>query len=177
MIILGIDPGSRKTGFGCIEKSGKSLKLLGQGVIQLNAKNSMDQRLLELSMGLEKLIKEYGPSILAIEKAFVKNNIQSALRLGETRGAIMVSGARHSLSVVEYSPAEVKKSVAGNGRADKEQLAKMVRLLCGARDLEFETLDASDAISIAVCHALSSGRSPLSAPRRGGKLSRALGLS
>lgn len=169
MRILGIDPGSRLTGWGCIERRGNSLVYIGSGVLRLAGTSGkstvpLADRLLLLFEGLSQVIVEFKPQVFAIEKVFLAKNPVSALKLGQARGAAILTGKIHHLQIFEYNPTEVKQAVVGYGRADKEQIAKMVQILLGKR--EFSTHDVSDALSLAICHAQFS-RVPYSQPHQG----------
>lgn len=158
--ILGVDPGSRLTGYGCVDLVGNQLRHVSHGTLRLSntggrAVISLEQRLLSLYEGLSKVIRELRPHSMAVEKVFFAKNAVSALKLGQARGAVILSGAIHSLSVFEYSASEVKSVVAGHGQADKAQIAKMVQILLGKQ--EFDTPDASDGLALAICHAYSLG--------------------
>jgi crossover junction endodeoxyribonuclease RuvC len=153
MRILGIDPGSRLLGYGCIDQVGHQIQHVTHGTLKLlspSRSNSLDERLLEIYKGLSQIIEEYRPQMMSIEKVFFAKNAVSALKLGQARGAAILTGKIHSLQIVEYSPTEVKQAVVGYGRADKDQVAKMIQLLVGAK--QFETSDASDALALAICH-------------------------
>ena len=156
MRILGVDPGSRLTGYGCVEKTGRELKHITHGTLFL-AQNfgritpPLEERLLLIYEGLSKIIQEFRPDVLAIEKVFLAKNAVSALKLGHARGAAMLTARIHSLKVFEYSATEIKQAVVGHGRADKEQVAKMVEILTGQKN--FQTADASDGLAVAICHA------------------------
>lgn len=157
MRILGIDPGSRFTGFGCIEVKGNQVSHVASGTLSLaggRASVDFDQRLLKLFEELDAIIAEHSPQVMVVEKIFFAKNALSALKLGHARGVVLVSGARHALTLAEYSPTEVKQAVTGHGRADKDQVRKMVELVCGRRN--FPSNDASDALALAICHARSS---------------------
>lgn len=159
--ILGIDPGSRLTGYGCVDLIGTKLKLVTHGTLRLSntggkAVVPLEQRLLSIHNGLAEVIARYKPQIMVVEKVFFAKNAVSALKLGQARGAVILSGAIHGLEVVEYSPSEIKAAVVGHGGADKDQVARMVQLLVGKQD--FATSDASDGLAIAICHALSAGK-------------------
>jgi len=154
--ILGVDPGSRLTGYGCIDVIGNQIRHVGHGTLRLASTSGkatvpLEARLLLLHGGLLDVIKEYRPQIMVVEKVFFAKNAVSALKLGQARGAVVLTGAMSSLTIVEYNPTEVKATVVGHGRADKGQVAKMVKLLTGCSD--FETYDASDAMALAICHA------------------------
>ncbi len=113
----------------------------------------MEDRLFQLYEGLSAIIREFCPQVIAVEKVFVAKNALSALKLGQARGAIILTGKIHFLEIAEYSATEVKKIVAGYGQADKDQVAKMVQIYLGRKD--FATSDASDGLALAICHAFS----------------------
>lgn len=154
--ILGIDPGSRLCGYGCIDVIGNQLQHVAQGTLRLVGREQtpFEQRLLLLYEGLNAVIQKFKPKIMVVEKVFFAKNVVSALKLGQARGVVLLCGAANSLEVYEYSPTEVKQAITGYGRASKEQISKMVQLLIGKR--EFETADASDALALSICHAHSS---------------------
>ncbi len=177
MIILGVDPGSRLLGFGCIEKSGNHFRVIAHGTVHLFHKeyNSIPvdettpSRLKEIHEKLSEIILKYKPSIMAVEKVFFAKNAVSALKLGQARGVVILTGALHDLEIHEYSATEVKGAVTGYGRADKEQVAKTLSLILGQQD--FKTSDSSDALAIALAHALSGasvGNKNMS-PKKGNK--------
>jgi len=156
MRILGIDPGSRLTGYGCIDLIGNQLRLVGHGTLKLASTSGkatipLEDRLLSLYQGLSKVIQEYKPTIMVVEKVFFAKNAVSALKLGQARGAVILTGMIHGLEIAEYSPNEVKQAVVGQGHADKDQVARMVQLLVGKQ--EFASSDASDGLALAICHA------------------------
>lgn len=160
MRILGIDPGSRLLGYGCIDLVGKQLHHVTHGTLRLantggRAVIPLEERLYSIYEGLTAVILEFKPEVLAIEKVFFAKNAVSALKLGQARGAAILSGRIHGLSIAEYSASEVKQSVASHGGADKDQVARMVSMLIGQR--EFATSDSSDALAIAICHAHTAG--------------------
>ena len=160
MIILGVDPGSRLLGFGCIEKSGNQIRVLEHGTIRLFHKEyekipvdeTTPSRLKEIYEKLSEVIRRHKPQVLAVEKVFFAKNAISALKLGQARGVVLLTGAVHDLEIYEYSVTEVKSMITGHGRADKEQVAKMLQMILGAQ--AFETADASDALALALAHAL-----------------------
>ena len=154
--ILGIDPGSRLTGYGVLDVAGRSMKPITQGTLRLSntggkAVIPLEHRLLDIYEGLTRVILEHRPTVMSIERVFFAKNAVSALKLGQARGAAILTAAIHGLDVVEYSPTEVKAAIVGHGGADKDQVARMVGLLTGAKD--FATSDASDALALAICHA------------------------
>ena len=148
-IVLGIDPGSIKTGFGIVEHySGKST-YISSGVISLIG-NDFAIRLGEIFHSVQELIEEYRPEELAIEQVFFSKNAASALKLGHARGAAIVACASKNIRVFEYSSREIKKAVVGTGAADKFQVQHMVRVLLGLSAMPAE--DAADALATAICH-------------------------
>ncbi len=149
-MILGVDPGSLTTGFGVIEVIKGQARYIASGYIRTKA-DELSQRLLQIYRDLCSVITMYSPSQVAIEKVFVKNNVDSALKLGQARGAALVAVANHHLPLAEYEPRLVKKTVTGYGAADKNQIKQMTRLLLGLSTVV--QTDAADALAIALCHA------------------------
>ena len=149
MRVLGIDPGSRVTGFGVVEAEAGELRHIESGQINLS-NHELARRLCMIYQRLEEVIREHGPQIMAIEKVFLARNPQSALVLGQARGAAIVAGAANDLEVVEYSALQVKQSVVGRGKAAKQQVQHMVRVLLGLRGEP--TPDCADALACAICH-------------------------
>lgn len=146
--ILGIDPGSRITGYGLVELTGTTLKYVSSGCIRLPSVE-LAQRLHQIQTDIEEIISRHQPDIVAIEQVFVHRNASSALKLGQARGAAIC--AARGLDISEYTPAEVKQVVTGHGRAAKQQVLHMVQALLG---LEGEIAeDAADALAIAITHA------------------------
>ena len=150
MKILGIDPGLVCTGWGIVEKRNESYYSIAYGTISTKSKESLAKRLAQIHSGLIKIIDKYNPSALSIEDVFVKKNIRSALMLGHARGVAMLAGVQANLSVIEYTPREVKKAITGRGGASKEQVQFMLKTLLNLKELP-TPLDASDALSIALC--------------------------
>lgn len=149
--ILGIDPGSRKTGYGLIEHSGNRTRYLASGCIKLNLKESLAERLHQLSSELDKLIEEFQPDCGAVEKIFFAKNAQSALTLGHARGVILLKFSERQLVVHEYQTLKVKQTVVGVGRADKNQVQHMVKILLNLQNKLQE--DEADALAVAITHA------------------------
>ncbi|MBS1255077.1 MAG: Crossover junction endodeoxyribonuclease RuvC [Deltaproteobacteria bacterium] len=149
--ILGIDPGSRKTGYGFIEHDGNQSRHLASGFIKLNEKDALPDRLFMLSSELEKLIEKLNPNCGAIEKIFYAKNAQSALSLGHARGVILLKFSERQLPVYEYQALKVKQTIVGMGRADKSQVQHMVRILLKIQDRLQE--DQADALAVALTHA------------------------
>jgi crossover junction endodeoxyribonuclease RuvC len=148
-IILGIDPGSRTTGYGIIEEVNRKIRYIDSGCIR-TAAGELSQRLLQIYDGICLLMDTYFPQEVAIEQVFMHKNASSALKLGHARGVAMVAAASHRVQVSEYSPREIKLAVAGYGAAEKEQVKHMVvQLLMLNRAPQS---DASDALAIAICH-------------------------
>ena len=148
--ILGIDPGSRVTGYGLIEVQGSRSRCVAQGVIKLSGE-PLEQRLLQVLTGLRALIAEHGPAEVAMEQVFVKRNVASALVLGQARGAALCAVAEAGLPLHEYAPASIKLAIAGSGRAEKSQIQRMVKVLLNLPAVPRE--DAADALACALCHA------------------------
>lgn len=149
-IILGIDPGSRSTGFGVIQCEGSRYQFITCGTITSNAEQLSD-RLLEIFQGMSEILRNYQPNDAAIEQVFFHQNAQSALKLGQARAASMLACAQAGLSVAEYSPRQVKQCVVGYGAAKKEQVGHMI---CSLLNLpETPQHDAADALAIAISHA------------------------
>ena len=153
MIVLGIDPGSRITGFGFIEVLENHERLIRHGVIRLDTEKSHQLRLLTIYSELCSLIQEYLPDFCAVEMPVYGNNPQSMLKLGRVQAAAMLASLSQEVPVVEYTPKEVKKAVTGNGNATKDQVRFMVKsVLQIGEGLELG-LDASDALAVGLCHA------------------------
>lgn len=147
--VLGIDPGSRITGYGIVEETQGKLISIAYGAWQLSSKEFSD-RLKEIYQNIEQLISEHKPMEVAIETVFFAKNAMSSIKLGQARGAAMTAVANQNLKVFEYSPAQVKQAVVGYGRAGKEQVQKMVFLLLGLNGKA--KVDATDALAVAICH-------------------------
>jgi crossover junction endodeoxyribonuclease RuvC len=152
MRILGIDCGTERTGFGVIESDGRKHRLIATGVIQPKGHLTLDKRLREIAEGLRRVIAEHRPDAVAVEEVFHAVNPKSALRLAHARGVALLACAEADLPLGEYSPLEVKKSVVGFGRAEKQQVQLMVQALLGLTS-PVDSEDASDALAVAVCHA------------------------
>lgn len=151
--VLGIDPGSRVTGYGVIETDGSRSRHLGSGCIR-TASGPFPERLGEIFRGISEILLEWQPQEVAVEQVFVSRNAASALKLGQARGAAISAIVTRELPVFEYTPAAVKQGLVGNGRAEKEQVQHMVRVILGVQGRM--VLDESDALAIALCHAHSS---------------------
>ena len=151
MKVFGIDPGSERTGYGCVDTDGSRHRLVVCGAITTAALDSFPAKLLTIHMRLTALIGECSPDCVVIESLFHANNVRSALKLGHARGVAMLAAVEAGVPVFEYTPAEIKRAVVGYGRADKPQVQQMVKLLLGL-DAVPSPHDAADALAIAICH-------------------------
>lgn len=150
-VILGIDPGSRVTGYGIIHVQNQDCRYVTSGVVKtLHA--DIPQRLKEIYRGLAHIIEVNQPTCLAIEQIFMHKNANSALKLGHARGAAMLAGALKDLPIAEYSPRQIKQAVVGYGGAEKAQIQHMVMRLLALSDSPAE--DAADALAVALCHSV-----------------------
>jgi crossover junction endodeoxyribonuclease RuvC len=149
--ILGIDPGLRNTGWGVIDAQGARLSFVASGCVHSDGASPMGARLRQLHEGLREVIETYAPDEAAVEETFVNRDPQSALKLGQARGVALSVPALAGLEVEEYAANLVKKTVVGNGHADKAQIAMMVRVLLPASFAASK--DAADALAVAICHA------------------------
>lgn len=148
-IILGIDPGSRITGYGVVRQQGSKFVYLASGCIRLGT-DELPERLLRIFNGISEIITQTQPTIFAIEQVFMARNPDSALKLGQARGAAIVAAKHAGLNVYEYSARQVKQAVVGTGAADKAQVQHMVRSLLQLS--ASPQADAADALAVALCH-------------------------
>lgn len=151
MIILGIDPGSRITGYGVIDTSGRKPQYVDSGCIRMNTADSMAKRLLTIFQGVDQLIALYRPNVLSIEEVFLHKNPQSALKLGQARGVAMCAAAMANMQVYEYAATRIKQTIVGQGHAQKEQVQHMVQSLLKLN--RKPQADAADALAAALTHA------------------------
>ena len=151
MRIIGIDPGSRVTGYGIIDCRGRETGFITCGAIRLSAETDFSRRLLLIFAGLSEVMDRYRPDVAAVEDLFVAHNVRSALKLGQARGAAVVAACRQGMPVFDYTPRKIKESVAGYGNAEKSQVQEMVRVLLELSGLP--SSDAADALAVALCHA------------------------
>lgn len=149
--ILGLDPGLQHTGWGLVEHDGFRLRFCAEGVVSTKASEDLPDRLLVLHRGLAVVIAEMQPDEAAVENTYVARNPESALKLGQARGVVLLAPALAGLPTREYGAMEVKRAVVGNGHADKAQVQAMVRQLLPG--VTFRRADAADALAIAICHA------------------------
>ncbi|HEY2955431.1 MAG TPA: crossover junction endodeoxyribonuclease RuvC [Candidatus Eisenbacteria bacterium] len=150
MRVLGIDPGSARTGFGVVEKSGNRYRCVEHGEAGCSRRLDLPRRLHAIVERVGEVMDRVRPDCVAVEEAFYHLSVRSTLVLGHVRGALLVAAVQRGLAVAEYSPREVKMSVAGSGAAAKEQVAYMVRRLLGVRGAL--PSDAADALAVALCH-------------------------
>ena len=153
-LIIGIDPGSRLTGYGIIEKDGQKLKFVDAGTIRTET-TEMPERLKRIFAGVERIVKFHGPTEAAVEQIFMAKNPDSALKLGQARGAAIAALVNLDLQVAEYTARQIKQSVVGYGAAEKEQVQMMVMKLLNLSVQPQQ--DAADALAAAICHAHTSG--------------------
>ena len=151
MRIVGIDPGSRSTGYGIIETDGSRHVALIYGAIKTDSRLPFHQRLLKIHNDLNEIISRERVDVLAIEEVFHAANVQSALKLGHARGIALLVAAQQGIPVAEYSPLEIKSAIVGYGRAEKHQVQGMVRFLLQLPEIPTPD-DAADALAVAICH-------------------------
>lgn len=153
-LIIGIDPGSRLTGYGIIQKEGQKLIFVDAGTIRTETAE-MPERLKRIFAGIDRIVKFHGPTEAAVEQVFMAQNPDSALKLGQARGAAIAALVNLDLQVAEYTARQIKQSVVGYGAADKEQVQMMVMRLLNLSIKPQQ--DAADALAAAICHAHASG--------------------
>jgi len=158
--VFGIDPGSERTGFGCVETDGSRHRLVICGAIATSARAAFPDKLLAIHDRLGDLFRDHDPDCVAIESIFHAVNARSALKLGHARGVAMLAAVQAGVPVLEYTPAEIKRAVVGYGRAEKQQVQAMIKLILGL-DAVPSPHDAADALAVAICHIHS--RSPVTA--------------
>lgn len=151
MRVLGIDCGSAVTGVGVIETDGRTYRALHYGTIRLARSRSFGERLRQIYLELDKLLRHFRPHAIALEQVFQALNVKSAMQLSQVRGVVLLAAARANLPVQEYSALTVKNSVVGYGRAKKHQVQRMVQRLLALRELP-QPADAADALAVALCH-------------------------
>ena len=151
MIVLGVDPGSRYTGFGVVEQEGSKIRQLDAGRIALTGEPTVAARMARLAEGIEETLDRWQPTAAVLESLFHGRNSRSLIALAQARGVVLSVLGRYALDVREFSPAEVKQSVCGSGRADKTQVSRMVDVLLGPLPVR-RSADASDALAAALCY-------------------------
>ena len=162
MRIFGIDPGSQRTGYGCVETDGSRCRLVGCGVVVSSPRVLFPDKLAGIYDELALRLDSFRPSAVAVEGVFYARNARSALKLGQVRGVALLAAAKAGLPVAEYAATAVKSAVVGYGRADKRQVQQMVTLLLGLEEMP-SPHDVSDALAIAICHAYAGARPEISA--------------
>jgi crossover junction endodeoxyribonuclease RuvC len=150
MLVLGLDPGTRRFGWGVVERRGTRLVHRAHGVVRADERQAMAQRLVTIERELASVVREQAPEVASVETLFFAKDAQAAAKLGHVRGVALLVCARVGLEVYEYAPARVKRAVAGNGRAEKAQVAQMMRVLLGL--VAAPPADAADALALAVTH-------------------------
>jgi crossover junction endodeoxyribonuclease RuvC len=150
MLVLGLDPGTAITGYGLVRGDGDAMSLIDYGAIT-TTRRPAPERLAELYRGLTTLIDKHHPEAVAVEELFFSKNVRTALAVGQARGVVLLAAANAGLAVHEYTPLEIKQAIASYGRAPKEQMQQMVKLLLGL-DFVPQPDDAADAIAVAICH-------------------------
>ncbi|MGH2904839.1 MAG: crossover junction endodeoxyribonuclease RuvC [Solirubrobacteraceae bacterium] len=163
MIVLGIDPGLANTGYGVVRSTAGRLVALDGGVIETHAGTPQERRLADIHAAVDALLTEHDPDGMALEELYFGQNVKTAFAVGHGRGAAMLAAGQRGIECASYTPQQVKASVCGNGRAGKQQVARMVQALLGLAHAPSPD-HASDALAVAICHA---NRAPLSAALTG----------
>ncbi len=163
MLILGIDPGTATTGYGIIKVKSRDYEVIDWGLIETEKNGQPGDRLVDIVKQMSSIIREFSPDIVAIERLFFATNAKTAMRVGQAHGVMLYAAAKSKTEVVEYAPGTIKKTVAGDGRADKKLVQKSVRKYLGAKvrskkrkKTHFD--NAADALAVALCHGLVSGQ-------------------
>jgi crossover junction endodeoxyribonuclease RuvC len=149
VIVLGIDPGTAALGYGIIERTGDRLRAVDHGCLVTSPDLSLPERLAAIHGHVSELIELHRPATIAVERLFFSRNVQTAFAVGQARGVVLLAAAQHALPMCEATPSEVKAAVAGDGRADKDQVTRMVQLVLGMDEAP-TTDDAADALAIAM---------------------------
>ncbi|MEK7565182.1 MAG: crossover junction endodeoxyribonuclease RuvC [Patescibacteria group bacterium] len=152
MIILGVDPGTNRAGYGVIKKNGDNISLLDYGCVEIKAKSDHNDGLLTVHNAFIKIVEKWKPEVLAIEKLFFFKNAKTITQVSEARGVIILAALKSSLKIREFTPLQVKQAVSSYGRADKKAVQKMVRLILSLNK-DPEPDDAADALAVAICSA------------------------
>ena len=152
VIVLGIDPGLANTGYGVVELRGSRLVALDGGVIATRAQAPTERRLAEIHEAVDSLLGEHEPDAVALEELYFGKNVRTAFAVGQARGVVLLAAGQHGVACTGYTPQQVKGAVCGSGRAEKDQVARMVKALLGLAD-EPRPDHAADALAVAVCHA------------------------
>ena len=152
MIILGIDPGFARTGYGLIEVNGNSFKMIDYGVIETESGLEFNLRLKKIFEDLNELIKKYKPLAVSVEKIFFCKNTKTAIDVSHARGVVILTASENNLKIFEFTPPEVKRAITGYGKAEKQQMQKMVQILLKLKEIPWPD-DAADALALAICAA------------------------
>ena len=166
MKVFGIDPGSERTGFGCVDSDGHRHRLVRCGAVKAGTTHAFPERLGVIYRALIEELEACRPDCVAIENLFYATNVRSALKLGHARGVAMLAAVECGIPVLEYTPAEIKRAVVGYGRAEKAQVQQMVKLLLGLERVP-SPHDAADALAVAICHLHQSGAIARARSRQG----------
>jgi len=158
-VIIGVDPGLSDVGYGIIKEDAGKLYAMAYGHIRTNSKENFPDRLHYISLEISKIIKKYSPDFAAIEDVFFCKNVTSALRVGQAKGAIIVTCMMHSLIVHEFTPLQIKQAVSGYGKAEKKQMEEMVRIILGLKEIP-KPDHCADALGAAICEAHSLKNNP-----------------
>lgn len=150
MIVLGIDPGTARTGYGLVRRDGSRLAALDFGCLETVPDRELPERLLLIHQAVSELIAEHSPQVVGVERLFFNRNVQTAFAVGQARGVVLLAAAQASLPVYEYGPHEVKMAVTGYGKAPKDQVQRMVQMILGLSAIPHPD-DAADALAVAVC--------------------------
>jgi crossover junction endodeoxyribonuclease RuvC len=148
--VIGIDPGTALLGFGVIDVDDQP-ELVDFGAIATPSGDAMPARLLALHTAVLELLERYRPEVMAVEQLFFARNVTTAITVGQARGVALLAGAQHGVTVVEYTPSQIKQAVSGYGKADKPQMQEMVRIMLGLESVPHPD-DAADALAVALCH-------------------------
>ena len=151
MIILGIDPGYAVVGYGVLEFDGNKFKVIEHGAVTTDASMNMFDRLKSIYDDINEIIERTRPDFMAIEELFFNSNQKTAINVAQARGVLLLAAMNHNVEIFEYTPLQVKQAVAGYGRADKNQVQQMVKLLLGLKEVP-KPDDTADAVAIAICH-------------------------
>lgn len=152
MRVLGIDPGLTRCGIGIVDSTGpQKLEMVGVGVIKTDPETALELRLLELENEISKWINKYDPDVIAVERVFSQLNVKTAMATGQAAGVALLLAAKAGILVVMHTPSEVKAAVTGSGRADKKQVANMVKRLLKLKEMP-KPVDSTDALALAICH-------------------------
>lgn len=151
MLVMGIDPGLSRCGYGVVRQKGRVTEAVAAGIIRTDKDDPVPQRLHELQSELVELLSEYQPDAVAIEQVLFQVNVRTAMGVGQASGVAMAAAAGAGAAVFEYSPTQIKKAITGWGAADKEQMGQMVQTLLGLSQ-PLKPVDAADAIAVALCH-------------------------